>query len=275
MLIYKISMLQNCTAVISRTAASSCLLSSQNASLTPVIKRTMAGHSKWANIRHTKAAKDMERQKVFSKMTRLIKLAIKEGGGTDPKLNSSLARAIEQARGSNMPNTSIQNALKSAQKGQDNAQSYRMEYRGPAGSFFLVDILSDNLRRTKIELSTTLKKLMVEEVQGSAGHLFEEKGVIITNKSKSIEEAMDHAIDIGVEDVTLEDEGLKFLCAPEEFVKVKQSLEALDYATEYASVDFLPVQPVSVPDTYMEEIDKIVKRIEDNDDVIKVHLNIE
>ncbi|XP_042872160.1 probable transcriptional regulatory protein Kole_1935 isoform X2 [Penaeus japonicus] len=239
-----------------------------------ILCRGMAGHSKWANIKHTKAAKDAERQKKFMKCSRLIKLAVKEGGSTDPKLNSKLARAIEYARSCSMPVASIESALKASQKTQDDAKPAIMEYRGPGGVFILTELLTSNISRTRQMLQTVLKKHNVQETRGAL-NMFEEKGIIIAEgNGLSLEAAMDNAIEIGAEDVEENEDGLVFTSTPDDFLAVKQGLENLKYDITYASVDFIPVSPVAISENDQEALGVIIQKMEDIDDVMKVHVNL-
>lgn len=244
-------------------------------SVTYNVCRGMAGHSKWANIRHTKAAKDAERMKAFLKFSRMMKVAIKEGGSADPKLNSKLGKVVEIARSNNMPVVSIENVLKSSQKSQDNAKPYMLEYRGPGGVFLLAEILTDSISRTKQSVVAATRKLNVQEVKGAARHMFHEKGVIVaTSKGTSYETAMDSAIEVGAEDVDVEDEHFVFTCASQDFMNVKRGLETLNFVIESASVDFLPINPVTIGDQDRELLEIVIQKLENMDDVMKVHVNL-
>nr|XP_027213180.1 uncharacterized protein LOC113806265 [Penaeus vannamei] len=236
--------------------------------------RGMAGHSKWANIKHTKAAKDAERQKKFMKCSRLIKLAVKEGGGADPKLNSKLAKAIEFARSCSMPLASIESALKTSQKSQDDAKPAIMEYRGPGGVFILTELLTSNISRTRQMLQTVLKKHNIQETKGAL-RMFEEKGIIVAEGNNlSLEAAMESAIEIGAEDVEEEENSLVFTSTPDDFLAVKQGLENLKYNISYASVDFIPISPITLNENDQEALDIIIQKMEDIDDVMKVHVGL-
>lgn len=236
--------------------------------------RGMAGHSKWANIKHTKAAKDSERQKKFMKCSRLIKLAVKEGGSVDPKLNSKLAKAIEFARSCSMPVASIESALKASQKSQDDAKPAIMEYRGPGGVFILTELLTSNFSRTRQMLQTVLKKHNIQETKGAI-RMFEEKGIIIAEgNGLSLEAAMDNAIEIGAEDVEEEEDSLVFTSTPDDFLAVKQGLENLKYNISYASVDFIPISPITLNENDQEALDIIIQKMEDVDDVMRVHVSL-
>lgn len=238
--------------------------------------RGMAGHSKWSNIRHVKAANDAQKMKMFTKFSRMMKIAIKEGGSADPKLNSKLGKVVELAKSSNMPMASIENVLKSSQKSQDNAKSYMLEYRGPGGVFLLAEVLTDNLTRSKQLILSATKKLNIQELKsGGARCLFDEKGVIIsTCEGVSFEQAMDHAIEVGAEDVAEEEGNFVFTTSPEDFFQVKQALEGINFAVKSADIQFIATNPATVSDQDLEKLSTVLEKMENLDDVMKVHVNL-
>lgn len=251
-----------------------CMLKSTDILYTARLSRGMAGHSKWANIRHIKAGKDAVKQRTIIKFSRLIRFAIKEGGNADPKLNSMLAKAIESARCSNVPQASINNILETHQKSQDNAKSAILEYRGPSGLFILAELLTDNLNRSRGTLQGVLKKFNIQEARASAIRMFEEKGVVVAaSKGTSLEAALDSAIETGAEEVVEEDDNLVFTCSPVDFIKVKQGLENLGYEITYADVDFIPKSPITFPEESAKQLATVIQKLEDIEDVIKIHVN--
>ncbi|XP_068208597.1 probable transcriptional regulatory protein Cthe_2075 isoform X2 [Palaemon carinicauda] len=254
----------------------SLLFGTLPASSCSYVMRGMAGHSKWSNIKHIKAANDAQKQKVFTKFSRLMRFAIKEGGSADPRLNSKLGKIVDQAKGNNMPMASIENVLKSAQKSQDNGKPYLLEYRGPGGAFLLAEVLTDNLSRSKQNIVIATKKLNMQELKtGAARCLFDEKGVIVsTCEGLSFEQAMDHAIEIGAEDVTGDEGSFVFTSAPEDFSKVKQALEENNYTIKSANVEFVACNPATISDQDMEKLSLAIEKMEELDDVMKVHVNL-
>lgn len=241
--------------------------------------RGMAGHSKWANIRHTKALKDDQRQRAIQKCMQMIKIAVKEGGSADPKLNSKLARVIEHARSQNMPAATIASTLKQTQKSQDNAKSMMLEYRASGGLMLLVEVLTDNLVRTRSSIQTIIKKTNIQEVKGGGvHHLFDEKGVVIAGKKETaLEEALELAIEIGAEEVEEEKEGEKglfvFTCSPDAFLEVRKGIEEQGYSVSYANIDFLPQSPLSLPAEDMERVSAVLEKLDAVDDVMRIHVN--
>ncbi|XP_050694000.1 probable transcriptional regulatory protein DR_2548 [Eriocheir sinensis] len=244
--------------------------------------RGMAGHSKWANIRHTKALKDDQKQKTTTKIIQMIKIAIKEGGSTDPKLNSRLSNVIDLARTQSIPLTSINNIIKTAQKSQDNAKSMLVEYRAPGGVLMLVEVLTDNLIKTKSSLQSIIKKTMLQEAKGTVQHVFEEKGVVVAAAGKgakvpTLEEALDLAIEVGAEEVEEEEEGtgrFVFTSSPDAFFDVKKGVEGRGYTVSYANVDFIPNVTVTMTDEEVRKLDVIIEKLEAVDEVMRVHVNL-
>ncbi|CAL4067539.1 unnamed protein product, partial [Meganyctiphanes norvegica] len=242
-------------------------------------KQCMAGHSKWSNIRQTEGAEDQQEATLFAKMAGLMRLAIRENNGNNnPKTNTALARAVEMAKGNTMPVAAIERVLASANKTQDNARKIQLEYRGPSATFLLVDLLTDNIMRSKTLINTAIKKRRIQEIgKGKARHLFEEKGIIIVNSSTPVDSdaAMEHAIEVGAEDVIQDEEFYEFTCAPEDFLNVKQGLENLNYNVSYSSVDFVPISPVTISPEDEKELEIITQKLEDLADVSKVYANVE
>ncbi|XP_063852849.1 probable transcriptional regulatory protein TTE1135 [Scylla paramamosain] len=244
-------------------------------------RRGMAGHSKWANIRHTKALKDDQKQRVIQKCAQMIKMAVKEGGSTDPKLNSKLARVIEHARSQNMPASSIASTLKQTQKSQDNAKSMILEYKAPGGLLLLVEVMTDNLVRTRSSIQSVIKKTSIQEVKGGGiHHLFNEKGVVIAGKDKKIqlEEALELAIEVGAEEVEEEKGGEKgqfvFTCSPEAFLEVKKGVEEQGYSVSYANIDYLPQTPLSLGPEDLERVSAVLEKLDNVEDVMRIHVNL-
>jgi len=242
-------------------------------------RRCMAGHSKWMNIKHTKGAKDGQKATAISKQSALIRLAIRDNNNnSNPKTNTALARAIEQAKGNMMPVATIERVLANANKIQENAKQFQLEYRGPGGTFLLVDLLTDNISRSKTFINTAIKKNRITEIgKGSALYFFQEKGVITVDISTStdLDAAMEHAIEVGAEDVTQEEEFFVFTCAPFDFVKVKQELESLKYNVIYSNVDMVPPNPVTLNLDDEKELEIIIQKLENLDDVSKVYPNVQ
>nr|XP_045595623.1 probable transcriptional regulatory protein TDE_1487 isoform X2 [Procambarus clarkii] len=237
----------------------------RNTNITCIVKpsRSMAGHSKWANIKHIKAIKDAEKTKLFTKFAQDMKVAVKGFGFL--RLSTGLFGPAS-LRSITIPTTF---------KSQDNAKSAIVEYKGPGGVFLVVELLTDNVNRTKIAIQSSIKKLNIQEAKGSANRIFEEKGVVVVNSAgRSVEAAMDSAIEVGAEDVAEEDDSLVFTCSPQDFIKVKPGLENLGYEVIYAGVDYLPKVYVSISDDDEKQLGIILQRLEAINEVMKVHDNL-
>ncbi|KAK9506533.1 hypothetical protein O3M35_008454 [Rhynocoris fuscipes] len=225
-----------------------------------IIKR-YAGHSKWANIKHIKAAKDSQRSQLFMKLCQRIKVAIQEGGNANPNSNLHLAQAIEVARKQCMPIASINNCIKSAQADKSKAQSTWYEIRGPSGCLIIALALTDNPKKTKDSIAPILKKMKVAFSSNSAKHNFEHKGVItakppadITNVEDVI---IDHAIECGAEEVNpneIEERVYNFTCDLNQLHIVKGKLESLKYNVLSADFEFIPKLKVALDDNQIEQM---------------------
>src|SRR5215208_5136257 len=177
----------------------------------------MSGHSKWASIKHKKAAADAKRGQLFTKLARAITVAAREGGG-DPDSNFTLAAAVEKAKGYSMPKDNIQRAVdRGTGAGGDADQIERVVYEGygPGGSAVLVDTLTDNRNRTGAEVRNIFDKAGGSLGEpGSVAWQFEKKGVVLVDGERFSEDDLMPAIDAGAEDVVPEDDVLKVTTAP-------------------------------------------------------------
>ncbi|KAL1122248.1 hypothetical protein AAG570_003653 [Ranatra chinensis] len=245
-----------------------------------VLKRN-SGHSKWANIRHIKAQKDLEKSRLFTKMCQGIKIAIKDGGSANPNANLQLAQAIEVAKRSNMPVSSIQNCIKSAQTDQSNTKSVWFEIRGPRGCMLIASALTDNPKKTRETLSSILRKNNASFADHSSKHIFEHKGVINATPPSDLKDhedaCVDHAIECGAEEVVpsdSEDGVYTFICEIENLNSVKSKLEGLKYSIKNADFEFLPNTRVALADQDLEAMSKLLDKLEEHPDIIKIYDNI-
>src|SRR5215216_2035680 len=188
----------------------------------------MAGHSKWANIKHRKAAADAKKGKVFTRLIKEITVAARNGGG-DPDMNPRLRLSLEKAREANMTKDSVQNAIKRG-TGQLEGISYeqaRYEGYGPGGAAILVDCLTDNRTRTVAEVRHAFTKNGGNlGSDGSVAYLFKHCGQFIFPPGAPEERIMDAALEAGADDVIKNDDGsIEVTCAPAEFGAVRAGLE--------------------------------------------------
>ena len=188
----------------------------------------MAGHSKWANIKHKKQAQDAKRGHAFTKLARQITLAVKEGGA-DPDSNFKLRLAMDKARDANMPNDNIERAINRGIGGLDGDNYEEMTYEGygPHGVAILMEILTDNRNRTASEVRHRLSKAGGNLGEsGCVAWMFDKKGLIVIEKGSNIDEdeLMMVALEAGADDIKTEDEVLEIITATDKFTEVRDGL---------------------------------------------------
>jgi len=238
----------------------------------------MAGHSKWANTVHRKTRQDAKKSKIFAKMSRLITLAARDGGG-NPDMNPRLRLIMDKARAAEMPADNIQNAIKRG-TGEIEGVSYESaiyEGHGPGGISLMIEVLTDNKTRTVSDLRRILKVdggSMSEA--GSVTWMFEQKGVIAIPRDKAdYDELFMAAVDAGAEDVIEDDEMLEVRTEPRAFQDVYDALQALGLEFERAEVTMIPTVSKEVSDEDAPKVLKLLDDINDNDDVQQVFSNFE
>ncbi len=235
----------------------------------------MAGHSHWAKIKRAKGATDKKRATVWSKISRKIIIAAKNGG--DPRDNLSLRYVIEEAKAANMPRDTIQNAIKkgTGELGADDYVARSYEGYGPSGVAVMIDALTNNPSRTAPDLRAIFERNSGNlATSGSVAFQFNKRGVI-TVKSDTVDEdrLMELALDAGAEDVTNEGEVYEVLTSPTVFQKVRDAIEAAAVPIEAAEIAHLPTLPVSVDAETAAKVLKLIDALEDNDDVQTVAHN--
>uniref|UniRef100_A0A1B6LI28 Translational activator of cytochrome c oxidase 1 n=2 Tax=Graphocephala atropunctata TaxID=36148 RepID=A0A1B6LI28_9HEMI len=247
-----------------------------------LVLRRYAGHSKWQNIKHTKALKDTQRSLLFVRLCQRIKVAIQENGNnTNPASNPQLSQAIENARKSDMPVSTVQSCIKSTQSNKESVQPYRYSIKGPKGSILLVTALTSSQKKTKHELQFHLKKVGGIMADQSLEGNFDKKGMIVGLPPPDVENieetSVDHAIEAGAEEVLPPDENNKliFFCEMGQLHKVRDNLGKLNYSIEDTKVTLIPKMRVSLSDDEMEFMSKVVARLEDHPEVVDIHDNIE
>ncbi|SMO45489.1 DNA-binding regulatory protein, YebC/PmpR family [Balnearium lithotrophicum] len=238
----------------------------------------MAGHSKWANIRHKKAAQDAKRGKIFTKLAREITVAAKEGGG-DPEKNPRLRAAIEKARKFNMPKENIERAIKRG-TGELAGESYEevtYEGYGPGGVAIIVKCLTDNRNRTAAEVRHAFSKHGGNlGTSGCVSWMFERKGVILIPAENYDEETvMMAAIEAGAEDVVREDDKFVVYTEPSELETVKEGISNSGIEIEEAKLDLIPTTTTKVEGETALKVLKLLEVLEDLDDVQEVYSNFD
>jgi len=237
----------------------------------------MAGHSKWAKVKHFKGAIDAKRGKIFSKLSKEISIAAKLGGA-DPGMNPRLRMVLLKCRAANMPNDNIERAIKKGTGGGETANFEDLTYEiyGPNGVAVLVEISTDNRNRTASEIRSIVTKNGGSiATQGSVSRLFQRKGQIIVPRDGATEDQlMELALEAGAEDFKAEPEGYEILTEPGQFEAVHKQLEAKSIKAAVAEVTELP--SVTVPlegETTVAAVNKLIDALEDHDDVKEVYSN--
>lgn len=239
----------------------------------------MGGHSHWSTIKRQKGASDAKRGQLFTKLSREVTIAAREGGG-DPTMNPRLRLAIDKAREGNMPADTIKRAIERGVGGGEGAaalQELTFEGYGPGGVAILVQTLTDNRNRTVSELRTTLTRgggTLGES--GSVAWQFDSKGLIaIEPNAADPEELALTAIDAGADDVLVEDKIVEVYTAPADLDRVRRSLQEAGYTVASAELAMLPKNTVPVDERTAEQMLRLLDQIEDLDDVQKVYSNAE
>ena len=240
----------------------------------------MSGHSKWASIKHKKKATDAKRGQEFTKLTRAIIVAVREGG-PDPASNLALQNAIEKARQASMPKDNIERAIARASgEGADAATYEAVTYEGygPGGVAVYVEALTDNRNRTASDVRHLFSKHDGNLGEsGVVAWLFERKGVVLVPADGVDEdELMLAAADAGAEDVEQEETTFRVTCVPEQLTVVREALEAAGFPVEDAQPTMLPKTTVAVEDEAVaRKIVRLLDALEENDDVQGVYANFD
>lgn len=236
----------------------------------------MAGHSKWANIKHRKEAQDNKKGKIFTKIARELTVAAKIGGG-DPASNSRLRLALDKARAANMPKDNVERAIKKG-TGEGNDQVFEdITYEGyaPGGVGILVKTLTDNRNRTIMEVRTVITKRggsMAEA--GSVAWQFENKGIIeVPVTACSEDDIMNYALEAGAEDVVTDGDVYSITTEPSEFENVKKHLEENNIQIDFAELSMKPKTTIDVEGEAAKKLIALVEALEDLDDVQEVYGN--
>ena len=240
----------------------------------------MSGHSKWSTIKHKKGAADAKRGKLFSKLSRAIMVAAKEGG-SDPGSNLALQNAIEKARSYSMPKDNIERAIaKGAGEGTDGAAFEIVVYEGygPEGVAVLVEALTDNRNRTASDVRHLFTKFGGNlGATGAVAWQFERRGVVLVSADDVDEdELVLAAADAGADDVERDGSTFVVSSAPEELTTVRAALEAAGLELESVGLSMIPKITVAIADeSTAKQVVRLVEGLEDNDDVQDVYANFD
>jgi len=238
----------------------------------------MAGHSKWAGIKHKKAVVDARRGKLFTKLARAITVAAKEGGG-DPDGNPRLALAVQKARDASMPKDNIERAIaKGTGEGADADALETVVYEGygPGGVALLVEAVTDNRNRTGSEVRHLFSKNGGNLGEpGSVAYLFDKKGVVVVDAERYGEDDLIVAIDAGAEDINRDDDVWEVVCDPSDLAAVRAALEHAGVEMEAAEVTQQPKTRVAVEEDVAGRLMRLIDGLEEQDDVDTVHANFD
>ena len=239
----------------------------------------MSGHSKWHNIAAKKGKADAARGKIFTKLGRELLIAVK-AGGPDPNSNSKLKDVIAKCKANNMPNDTIERSIKKASGEGANANYEEITYEGygPGGTAIIVEATTDNKNRTAADVRHLFDKCGGNlGTTGCVSYMFNKKGVIIIEKKDTISEddLMMLALDLGAEDFSAEEEYFEIITEPSDFTKVMEGLEKESYEFMEAEVQMIPTTYAQLDEHQQEKLERLVEKLEENDDVSQVWTNVE
>lgn len=240
----------------------------------------MSGHSRWANIKHRKGKADAQRGNAFTKLGRELAIAVRSGG-SDPLSNSRLRDVIAKAKANNMPNDNILRSIKKAAGDGDatNYEEIQYEGYGPAGVAVIVQVLTDNRNRAAGDIRHFFDKYGGNMgTSGCVSFLFDKKGQIVIEKDGKLEEdsLMMAALEAGAEDFTAEDEYFEIITAPEDFSAVREALETHKLIFATAEITMIPRTSMALTDPEaIENMEKLIERLEEHDDVQNIWHNWE
>ncbi|MEF8792735.1 YebC/PmpR family DNA-binding transcriptional regulator [Thiohalorhabdus sp.] len=236
----------------------------------------MAGHSKWANIKHRKAAQDAKRGKIFTRLIKEITVAARMGGG-DPEANSRLRQAVDKALANNMPKDNIDRAIKRGTGELEGVSYEEATYEGyaPGGVAVLVEAMTDNKNRTVSEIRNSFSKHGGNLGEnGCAEHLFHKVGMLVFDGEDIDEDALlEAAMEAGADDMEAEAGQFTVYTEPRDFTDVKANMETAGWQPSVAEVTMKPETTVHVEGKQAEQVLKLLEALEDSDDVQNVYAN--
>jgi len=238
----------------------------------------MSGHSKWHSIKHKKGATDAKRGKLFTKFIKEITVAARTGGG-DPDANARLRKAILDAKAGNMPNDTIDRAIRRGTGAEEGVTYDEITYEGygPGGVAMLIEAMTDNRNRTVAEIRHIFSKNGGNLGEsGSVGWLFEKKGYIVVDKAaKPEEELFEIAIEGGADDVRDDQDNMEIITSPENFESVQAAIKSAGIEPQVAEVSMVPQNYVKLEGGSAQQMLRLMEAMEDHDDVQKVYANFD
>lgn len=241
----------------------------------------MSGHSKWSKIQHKKGAADAKRGNIFTKLTKMITVAAREGGG-DPEMNFSLRMAIEKAKSANVPKDNIERAIKRGTgELKDGAEIQEVIYEGfgPNGVAFLVETLTDNTNRTVSEVKNIFSKQGGSlGGPGSVQWQFEQKGVVrfMAGKKAQISDwdsVQLELMDAGVEDIKDSEEGVELMSSRENFQKMLEAVQKFNIEPDDSGLEWIAKETVELDEETSSKVEKLYNALDESDDVREVYTN--
>tara|TARA_Y100001960_G_scaffold26996_2_gene23744 strand:- start:609 stop:1319 length:711 start_codon:yes stop_codon:yes gene_type:complete len=236
----------------------------------------MSGHSKWSTIKRKKGAKDAKRGAIFSRLSKDITLASRDGGG-DIDMNAALRLMVKKAKASNMPNDNIDRAIK---KGTGELpgikyESYIYEGYAPYGVALLMEVFTDNKNRTVPEIRHLLTKHNGNLGEsGCVSWMFEKKGIILVQKNNINEDKfLSDLFDLDIDDFEENEDEYEILANPEDFSRTISSLEEKGYQIE-GNLSLMPINTIEIDDEKLDKVAHLIELLEEHDDVQKVHANL-
>ncbi len=238
----------------------------------------MSGHSKWHSIKHKKGALDAKRGKLFTKFIKEITVAARSGGG-DPEGNARLRKAIADAKAGNMPNDTIERAIRRGTGEEEGVNYEEITYEGygPGGVALMVESMTDNRNRTVAEIRHIFSKNGGNLGEtGSVGWIFERKGYIVVGKAdKAEEDLFELAIEAGADDLRDDEGNFEIITAPENFEAVLSSIKSAGIEPHVAEIEMVPQNYIKLAGQEARQMLKLMEALEDHDDVQKVSANFD
>ena len=238
----------------------------------------MSGHSKWHSIKHKKGALDAKRGKLFTKLIKEIQVAARTGGG-DAGANARLRKAISDAKAANMPNETIDRAIRRGTGAEEGVHYEEVTYEGygPGGVALMVDAMTDNRNRTVAEIRHLFSKNGGNLGEaGSVGWLFDKKGYIVVDKAaKPEDELFELAIEAGADDLRDDEDNFEILTSPENFEHVLTAVKGAGIEPQVAEVEMVPQNYIKLEGQEARQMLKLMESLEEHDDVQKVSANFD
>jgi YebC/PmpR family DNA-binding regulatory protein len=238
----------------------------------------MSGHSKWHTIKHKKGALDAKRGKLFTKLIKEIQVSARTGGG-DLAANARLRKAVSDAKGANMPNDTIDRAIRRGTGAEEGVNYEEITYEGygPGGVAVMVESVTDNRNRTVAEIRHIFSKNGGNlAAAGAVGWIFEKKGYIVIDKqAKSEDELFEVVTDAGAEDLRDDEDNFEIITAPGDFDTVLEAVKKAGLEPEVAEVEMIPKEYKKLEGNEAKQMLKLMEALEDNDDVQKVSANFD